>query len=45
MSDFCMPSLGADMDEGTILAWKVKPGDAVHKGDVKRVLKRRLGTH
>lgn len=29
-----MPSLGADMDEGTVLAWKVKPGDTVHKGDV-----------
>lgn len=34
MSDFNMPSLGADMDEGEILAWKVKPGDSVRKGDV-----------
>lgn len=28
-----MPSLGADMDEGTLLEWLVGPGDAVHKGD------------
>jgi len=29
-----MPSLGATMEEGTILAWKVKEGDAVKTGDV-----------
>ncbi len=29
-----MPSLGADMDEGTVIEWKVAPGDAVCKGDV-----------
>lgn len=34
MSDFCMPSMGADMDQGTLLAWKVKPGDTLHKGQV-----------
>ena len=28
-----MPSLGADMDEGTVLEWLVKPGDVVQKGD------------
>lgn len=28
-----MPSLGADMDEGTLLEWLVGPGDLVHKGD------------
>lgn len=28
-----MPSLGADMDEGTVLEWLVGPGDPVHKGD------------
>ena len=26
-----MPSLGADMDEGTLLEWLVKPGDTVHR--------------
>lgn len=34
MTEFNMPSLGADMDEGEILAWKVKPGDSVRKGEV-----------
>lgn len=28
-----MPSLGADMDEGTLQEWLVRPGDEVHKGD------------
>lgn len=34
MTDFCMPSLGADMAAGTLVEWKVKPGDAVKRGDV-----------
>ncbi len=34
MSDFMMPSLGADMDAGTLLEWYVKPGDAVKRGDI-----------
>jgi len=29
-----MPSLGADMREGTLLHWKVKPGDRVKRGDI-----------
>jgi pyruvate dehydrogenase E2 component (dihydrolipoamide acetyltransferase) len=29
-----MPSLGADMEYGTVLEWMVKPGDAVHHGDI-----------
>ena len=29
-----MPSLGADMEAGTLVEWKVKPGDAVKRGDV-----------
>jgi pyruvate dehydrogenase E2 component (dihydrolipoamide acetyltransferase) len=29
-----MPSLGADMREGTLLGWKVKPGDRVKRGDI-----------
>ncbi|MET9132918.1 2-oxo acid dehydrogenase subunit E2 [Streptomyces antibioticus] len=33
MAEFTMPSLGADMDEGTLLEWLVRPGDPVHKGD------------
>jgi pyruvate dehydrogenase E2 component (dihydrolipoamide acetyltransferase) len=34
MGDFRMPSLGADMSEGTLLEWHVHPGDAVHRGDI-----------
>jgi len=38
MADFTMPSLGADMDEGTLLEWLVKPGDEVHRGDIVAVV-------
>src|SRR5512141_355414 len=33
MTDFTMPSLGADMDSGTIVEWLVKPGDQVQRGE------------
>lgn len=33
MGRFTMPSLGADMDEGTLQEWLVQPGDPVRKGD------------
>ncbi len=33
-----MPSLGADMTEGTLLEWLVQPGDAVHHGQVVAVI-------
>ncbi len=29
-----MPSLGADMETGTVLAWRVAPGDRVARGDI-----------
>ncbi|HEY7262050.1 MAG TPA: dihydrolipoamide acetyltransferase family protein [Trebonia sp.] len=38
MAEFLMPSLGADMDQGTLLEWLVKPGDQVHKGDIVAVV-------
>jgi pyruvate dehydrogenase E2 component (dihydrolipoamide acetyltransferase) len=38
MIEFRLPSLGADMDEGKLLEWKVKPGDALRKGDVVAVV-------
>jgi pyruvate dehydrogenase E2 component (dihydrolipoamide acetyltransferase) len=38
MTEFLMPSLGADMDEGTVLEWLVKPGDVVAKGDLVAVV-------
>jgi pyruvate dehydrogenase E2 component (dihydrolipoamide acetyltransferase) len=33
-----MPSLGADMDSGTIVEWRVHPGDTVHRGDIIAVV-------
>jgi pyruvate dehydrogenase E2 component (dihydrolipoamide acetyltransferase) len=29
-----MPALGAGMDVGRIVAWRVQPGDEVHRGDI-----------
>jgi pyruvate dehydrogenase E2 component (dihydrolipoamide acetyltransferase) len=34
MTDFRMPSLGADMEAGKLIAWKIKPGDHVKRGDI-----------
>jgi pyruvate dehydrogenase E2 component (dihydrolipoamide acetyltransferase) len=36
--EFTMPSLGADMDEGKLVEWLVKPGDQVAKGDLVAVV-------
>ncbi len=33
-----MPSLGADMESGTVLEWLVGPGDQVRRGDVVAVV-------
>jgi pyruvate dehydrogenase E2 component (dihydrolipoamide acetyltransferase) len=33
-----MPSLGADMEAGTLIQWLVKPGDAVKRGDIIAVV-------
>ncbi|MFE9008044.1 dihydrolipoamide acetyltransferase family protein [Streptomyces sp. NPDC007875] len=33
MAEFTMPSLGADMDEGTLQEWLVRPGERVQRGD------------
>ncbi|MGO9321534.1 MAG: dihydrolipoamide acetyltransferase family protein [Solirubrobacteraceae bacterium] len=38
MADFLMPSLGADMTSGTLLEWRVKPGDTVKRGDIVAVV-------
>jgi pyruvate dehydrogenase E2 component (dihydrolipoamide acetyltransferase) len=38
MIAFRLPSLGADMDKGTLLEWHVRPGDTVKKGDVVAVV-------
>lgn len=34
MTDFKMPSLGADMEAGTLVAWHKHPGDAVTRGEL-----------
>ncbi|MGZ4174252.1 MAG: dihydrolipoamide acetyltransferase family protein [Solirubrobacteraceae bacterium] len=38
MAEFVMPSLGADMESGTLLEWRVGPGDAVKRGDIVAVV-------
>ncbi len=39
MAEFHMPSLGADMEEGTLIEWNVKPGDRVKRGDIVGVVR------
>jgi pyruvate dehydrogenase E2 component (dihydrolipoamide acetyltransferase) len=34
MYEFRMPSLGADMENGTLIAWEVKPGAQVKSGEI-----------
>jgi pyruvate dehydrogenase E2 component (dihydrolipoamide acetyltransferase) len=43
MIDFCMPSLGADMENGTLRDWLVKPGDKVKPGDIIAVVETQKG--
>ncbi|HSL09284.1 MAG TPA: biotin/lipoyl-containing protein [Pseudonocardiaceae bacterium] len=38
MGEFVMPSLGADMDSGTVVEWLVEPGQRVSRGDVVAVV-------
>ena len=34
MAEFTMPSLGADMEAGTLAEWRKQPGDEVKRGDI-----------
>lgn len=34
MAEFTMPSLGSDMEAGTLVAWLRKPGETIAKGDI-----------
>jgi len=43
MSLFTMPSLGADMEEGTLTEWLVKPGDKLARGDIVAVVETQKG--
>lgn len=38
MIEFKLPALGSDMDEGTLLEWKVGVGDTVKKGQVVAIV-------
>lgn len=43
MIEFRMPSLGADMDAGTLVEWLKKPGDPVKRGDIIAVVETQKG--
>ena len=43
MSEFLMPSLGADMEAGTLVEWLVKPGEQVNHGDTIAVVETQKG--
>lgn len=43
MGLFRMPSLGADMEAGTLVEWLVKPGDSVKRGQVVAVVETQKG--
>lgn len=34
MIKFLMPSLGADMEDGTLVEWRKQPGDILQRGDI-----------
>ncbi len=38
MIEFKLPFLGADVDEGKLLQWRIKPGDNVRRGQVVAVV-------
>ena len=38
-----MPSLGADMEAGTLVEWLVRPGDHVKRGDIVAVVETQKG--
>ncbi len=38
MAEFCMPSLGSDMQAGTLIEWRVQQGDRVRRRDVIAVV-------
>lgn len=43
MPDFTMPALGADMETGKVVEWRVKPGETVRSGDVVAVVETHKG--
>jgi pyruvate dehydrogenase E2 component (dihydrolipoamide acetyltransferase) len=43
VSQFLMPSLGADMEAGKLVEWLKQPGEAVHRGDIVAVVETQKG--
>jgi pyruvate dehydrogenase E2 component (dihydrolipoamide acetyltransferase) len=43
MPEFRMPSLGADMEAGTLVEWLKRPGERVKRGDVVAVVETQKG--
>jgi len=43
MAEFCMPSLGTDMEAGTLVEWHVQPGAHVKRGDIIAVVETEKG--
>ena len=43
MTEFRMPSLGADMEDGTLVEWKIHPGEKVRRGDIVAVVETAKG--
>jgi pyruvate dehydrogenase E2 component (dihydrolipoamide acetyltransferase) len=43
VTDFRMPSLGADMEDATLIEWLAKPGDKMKRGDVIAVVETQKG--
>ena len=43
MYEFRMPSLGADMEAGTLVEWLIKAGDTVNRGQVVAVVETQKG--
>lgn len=43
MADIIMPSLGADMEDGRLAEWLIKPGDSIKRGDIIAVVETQKG--
>jgi len=43
VAELRMPSLGSDMEAGTLVEWLVKPGDRVKRGDIVAVIETQKG--
>ena len=44
MADLVMPSLGADMDAGTLVEWRIAPGATIARGDIVALIETQKAT-